>query len=82
MVDSRTINTKIDIFEPVYRGDRLFEPLQITIAIIDKRCPSCGCGVSDDLGLDLGYDNAGKLFGGMCFRCGWTFGFIKSGLFR
>ncbi len=62
-----------------YRGERLFEPLQITIAVVDKMCPNCGARINDDLGLDLGYDN-GECYGGLCFTCGWSFGFVGSGL--
>lgn len=57
---------------PLYRGRRLYKPLTIVIAKMDKRCPGCGKSTRDDLGLDLGYDN-GEIFGGLCFNCGWRF---------
>ncbi len=75
-MQSRTKNTKKDENTPIYRGQRLFEPLQITIAIMDKRCPNCGVSTRDDLGLDLGYCNR-KCYGGLCFNCGFSFGFER-----
>ncbi len=57
----------------IYRGERLFRPLQIVIATMDKRCPACGKSTRDDMGLDLGYEH-GRIFGGVCFHCGWSFG--------
>lgn len=72
MVNSRMKTTKKDENTPIHRGQRLFEPLQITIAVIDKMCPNCGATTKDDLGLDLGYDN-GKIYGALCFTCGWSF---------
>jgi len=62
---------KVDI-AIIYRGQRLFGPLQIVIAIMDRRCPRCGKSTRDDMGLELGYEH-GKIFGGICFNCGWRF---------
>jgi len=83
-----------DVFTPIYRGGMVFsagqgneeskrnwgEPLKIAIAMIDKTCPECDYSVKEN-GLRLGYEN-GRVFGGMCYICGWTFGIIKSGLSR
>ena len=50
---------------------------QIVIAKVDWQCPRCGIVVRKDaqsmlMGLDLGISN-GRIFGGVCFSCGWTF---------
>lgn len=58
----------------IYRGGKLLwgKPPQIVAAVLDKKCPRCGKSTRADMGLDLGYDH-GKIFGGVCFSCGWTF---------
>lgn len=50
---------------------------QIVIAMVDWQCPKCGIIVRKDaqrilMGLDLGIEN-GKIYGGICFNCGWSF---------
>lgn len=87
---SRTKITKKDVFAPIYRGGKFSskgqgneeskrnwgEPLKITIALIDKKCPECNYSN----GLSIGKEANGRIFGGMCHRCGWTFGFPEPGL--
>ena len=55
------------------------EPAQITQCKIDKECPICGAirsirgSMTMEIGLDMGYDEDGAVFGALCHVCRWGF---------
>ena len=65
-------------FAPIYRGGDITskhnwgQPLKIVMATMDHRCPNCDTSTSDEIRLDIGKEK-GKIFGGLCFKCGWRF---------